>query len=55
MLARVQVDHEIDEGALQLRPGARKTNKTAAAEFCRLSWIEKVKSCAERSVIDWLG
>src|SRR4029077_13864889 len=54
MLARVQIDHEIDEGAFQFCAGARETDKTAPAEFCRPLRIKKVEPCAERNVIDWL-
>ena len=55
MLTRVQVDHEIDQGAFQLRACAGETNKTAAAQFCRPIKIEKIQSCAEHNVIDRLG
>src|SRR6266404_2325139 len=51
MLARVQVDHEIDEGAFQFCAGASETDKTAPAEFCRPLRIKKIESCTERSVI----
>src|SRR6266436_2957344 len=51
MLARVQVHHEIDEGAFQFCAGASETDKTAPAEFCRPLRIKKIQSCAERSVI----
>src|SRR4029077_20487407 len=51
MLARVQVDHEIDEGAFQFCAGASETDKTAPAKFCRPLRIKKIEPCAERSVI----
>src|SRR4029077_21277949 len=34
MLPCVQIDHEIDQRAFQLRARAGETNKTAAAQFC---------------------
>ena len=55
MLARVQVDHEIDQRTFQLRAGAGETDKTAPAQFCRPVGIEKIQSCAERNVICRLG
>src|SRR5437773_7422737 len=55
MLARVQVDHKIDEGAFQFCAGACETNKAAPAEFCRPFGIEKIQSCAKRNVISRLG
>ena len=55
MLTRMQVDHEIDQGAFQLRARAGETNKTAPAEFCRPIKIQEIQSCAERDVIDRLG
>src|SRR5436189_5175158 len=55
MLARVQVDHEIDEGAFQFCAGACETNKAGPAEFYRPSGIKKIQSRAERNVIGRLG
>src|SRR5437773_10326567 len=55
MLTRVQVDHEIDEGAFQFCAGACETNKAAPAEFCGPLRIEKIQSGAERNVISRLG
>src|SRR5947207_14448385 len=55
MLARVQVDHEIDEGAFQFCAGACETNKAGPAEFCRPFGIKKIQSRAERNVIGRLG
>ena len=55
MLARMQVDHEIDQSALQLRANACETNKTASAELCRPLRIEKIESWAKRNVIDRVG
>src|SRR5438093_12622148 len=55
MLARVQVDHEIDEGAFQFCAGSCETNKAAPAEFCGPLRIEKIQSGAERNVISRLG
>ena len=55
MLTRMQVDHEIDQGAFQLRARAGETNKTAPAEFCRPIKIQEIQSCAERDVIERLG
>ena len=34
MLARVQVDHEIDQRPLQFRSGAGETDESTAAQFC---------------------
>src|SRR5438094_10609097 len=55
MLARVQVDHEIDEGAFQFCAGACETNKAAPAEFCGPLRIEKIQSGAKRNVIGRFG
>ena len=49
MLARVQVEHEIDQRAFELRPCAGKTNEAAAAQFRRPFEIEKIQSCSERN------
>jgi hypothetical protein len=51
MLARVLVDHEIDQGAFELRACARETNETAPAEFRRPFQIKKIQSRAEGNVI----
>ena len=55
MLARVQIDHEIDQRALQPRACAGETNESAAAQFRRPLEIEKIQSCAERDVIGRLA
>ena len=55
MLARVQVDHEIDQRAFQFRACAGETNKTAPAQFRRPFEIEKIQSRAERNVIGSIG
>ena len=51
MFARVQIEHEIDQSALQSRPRARKTNESAAAEFRRAFQIEESELCSKRNVI----
>ncbi len=33
MLARVQIEHELDQSSLQPRAGAGKTNETASTQF----------------------
>ena len=33
MLARVQIEHELNQGTFQPRPGAGETNKPTATEF----------------------
>ena len=55
MLARVQVDHEINQRTFELRPCAGKTNETAAAQFRRPFEIEEIQSRAERNVIGSIG
>jgi len=55
MLARVQVEHEIDQCAFELRACTGKTNETAPAQFRRPFQIEEIQSCAERNVIDSVG
>ena len=51
MLARVQIEHEIDQCAFELRACAGETNETAPAQFRRPFEIEKIQSRAERNVI----
>ena len=55
MLARVQIDHEIDQRAFELRACAGKTNETAPAQFRRPFEIEEIQSRAERNVIGSIG
>ena len=55
MLARVQVEHEIDQCAFELRACTGKTNETAPAQFRRPFEIEKIQSCAESNVIGNIG
>src|SRR5262249_35137892 len=55
MLARVQLDHEIDQSAFELRTCAGKTNETAPAQFRRPFEIEEIQSGAERNVIGSIG
>jgi hypothetical protein len=52
MLTRVQVEHEVDQRALELRACPGKTNETAPAQFRRPFEIEEIQSRAERNVID---
>ena len=51
MLACVQVDHEIDQRAFELRACAGKTNETTPAQFRRPFQVEEIQSRAERDVI----
>ena len=46
MLARMQVDHEIDQGAFQLRTGAGEADEPTAAQFRCASQIEKFQLLA---------
>ena len=55
MLARVQVDHEIDQRAFQSRACTGETNEAAPAEFGRPIGIEQLQFCAEGNVIFRLG
>src|SRR5262245_10921025 len=42
MLTRVQIDHEIDQRALQPRAGTGENDKTAAAQFGRASHVQEI-------------
>ena len=55
MLARVQVDHEIDQRAFELRACAGKTNETAPTQFGRSLKIEEIQSRTKRNVIASIG
>ena len=55
MLARVQIDHEVDQRAFELRACPGETNETATAQFRRPFEIEEIQSRAKRNVIGRLG
>src|SRR5205823_2873821 len=41
MLARVQIEHELDQASLQPRARAGETNETASAQLCRALQIKE--------------
>ena len=51
MLARVQVEHELDQRPLQPRAGAGETNESASAQLGRAFRVEEIQLCAERDMI----
>src|SRR5437764_12826754 len=51
MLARVEIEHELDQRPLQPRPGAGETNKSAPAQLRRALQIEQLQLCSQRDVI----
>src|SRR5581483_7915320 len=51
MLARVQIDHEINQSSLQSRARAGETDKTAATQLCGAFHVEKIQFCGEPNVI----
>ena len=51
VLARVQIEHEINQRAFQSRARARETDESAPAQFRRALQIEKFQLRAERDVI----
>src|SRR5437867_2182778 len=55
VLSRVQVDHEINQGAFQLRTRSRETDKTAAAKLRGAFQIEELQLRAESNVIRWVS
>jgi hypothetical protein len=55
MLARVQIEHEVDQGAFELRSCTGETNETAAAEFRCPFQIEQIQSRADPDVISRVG
>src|SRR5207302_6715739 len=52
VLARVQIEHELDKSTLQPRPGAGKTNKSAATELRGALEIEQLKPGSDDNVIE---
>src|ERR1043166_9850326 len=52
MLARVQVEHEIDQRAFELRARAGETDEAAAAQLRRTLQIEQLQFRAEREMIE---
>ena len=52
MLARVQVEHELDQGTLQPRPGPGETDKSAATEFRCALQIKQLQSASDGNVIE---
>src|SRR5437868_5746641 len=55
MLACMQIEHELDQGTLQPRPGAGETDKSAATEFCRALQIEQFQSGSDSNMIERIG
>ena len=56
MLARVRVERQSDQCALELRTRTSETNETAPAQFRRPFEIEEIQSRAEReNVIGSIG
>ena len=51
MLARVQIEHEIDQRPLQLRARTGETNKPAAAQFRSAFQIEQFQFRSKRDMI----
>ena len=51
MLARVQIEHEINQRAFQSRARAREADESAPAQFRRALQIEKFQLRPERDVI----
>ena len=52
MLARVQIEHELDQCPLQPRAGAGKANEPAPAQFRRAFQIEELQLRAQRDVVE---
>ena len=55
VLSRMQVDHEINQGAFQLCTCSRETDKTAAAKLRSAFQIEELQLRAESNVIRWVS
>src|SRR4026208_2559978 len=51
MLARVQIEHELDQSSLQPRARAGKTNETAPTQFCRAFEIKQLEVRSNGDVI----
>ena len=51
VLPRMQIDHEIDQGAFQSRARVGETDEIAAAQLCRTLEIKNFQFLAERHVI----
>src|SRR5437868_6480324 len=52
MLARVQIEHELDQGALQSRSGASETDKSTATEFRCPFQVEQLQPGSDGNVIE---
>src|SRR5436309_11151543 len=52
VLARVQIEHELDQSTFQPRPKAGETNKSAATEFRGALRIEQLQPGPDGNVIE---
>src|SRR5438309_1478300 len=55
VLARMQIEHELDQRTLQPRPNTSETNKSAATEFRGAVQIEQLQPGSDGNVIERIG